>query len=313
MRIGSHFAERHPVRQKRYPSYPYPNYRIGGESESRKINWSKVWNPSNGCLTFFFRNFLETCTVEMLYKRFNDIGRVRDVFIPRKRDGRGNKYGFVRFGADVDSSRIEEDLNKVWFGSFKMRANKAKFKRGYESGRNIVQRTNSLNVGQTIWRPSWRKEGRSYVEASTVHFSDGVSNPIRKNSTPDFYGIRFESDKMEKDKLINCFTGCLKDELEWSECEATIRQLCEKKFKIDYTGGDLILLRPQADSITVEDIPNDLFEWLEFVRPWSDNDVSLRRRIWTRWYGIPVHAWMEKFSNWWLSNLGRLLKLMRVR
>lgn len=245
----------------------------------------------------------------MLYKRFSDIGRVRDIFIPRKRDERGQRYGFVRFGTDVESSRIEEDLNKIWFASFKLRANRAKFERGGENVRNKVQGMKFSERGHTIYQPSWRNERRSYAQATTSHNTAGALNINSENNNPEFNGLRFESNKLEKDEIKKCFIGCLKENLEWSECEANFRQLCDKYFKVNYTGGDMILLRPLADSISLEAIPKDLYEWVDFIRPWNENDVSLRKRVWTRWYGVPLHAWTEKFFNLVATRFGPVIKI----
>ncbi|KAL8465920.1 hypothetical protein ACS0TY_035141 [Phlomoides rotata] len=67
--------------------------------------------------------------MEDMYKRFEEVEAVRDVFIPNKRNKNGQRYGFVRFGANVKIHMIEERLNNIWFGAFKLRANLSGFER----------------------------------------------------------------------------------------------------------------------------------------------------------------------------------------
>lgn len=55
---------------------------------------------------------------------------MREVFIPPKKDKLGKRFGFVRF-VDVQDQRIlEEHLQDVWIGTYKLRVNIPRFERG---------------------------------------------------------------------------------------------------------------------------------------------------------------------------------------
>lgn len=66
-----------------------------------------------GLITFFFRNFPESCSEEDLRRRFEKIGKVADIFIPGKRDKVGKRFGFVRFRKGEGEDRLLVRLNNT--------------------------------------------------------------------------------------------------------------------------------------------------------------------------------------------------------
>lgn len=79
--------------------------------------------------TFFFRNFLEGCKGMEIRKKFEELGRVRDVYISEKKDKKGKRFGFVRFLGWIDEEEMLRKLNRVLFGSFIIRAYIPRFNR----------------------------------------------------------------------------------------------------------------------------------------------------------------------------------------
>jgi RNA recognition motif-containing protein len=62
--------------------------------------------------SFFFTNIPEETQVTELWSLFAKQGRVREVYIPNKRDKRGNRFGFVKFkevkNVEALNSRLED-------------------------------------------------------------------------------------------------------------------------------------------------------------------------------------------------------------
>ncbi|GJR98344.1 RNA-directed DNA polymerase, eukaryota [Tanacetum coccineum] len=79
--------------------------------------------------SYFFTNFPESSTESSLWTLFAPYGNVVDVYVARKRDSHGNRFGFVRFTDVEDIQGMETKLGTILIGSFKLRANLAKFKR----------------------------------------------------------------------------------------------------------------------------------------------------------------------------------------
>ncbi|XVF77361.1 hypothetical protein PTKIN_Ptkin14bG0036900 [Pterospermum kingtungense] len=66
-----------------------------------------------------------------------DDGDVLDVYIPAKRNIRGQKYGFVCFANSENADGLIDSLNKIWIGSYKL-----KFFLARSSNFNLVRHKN---------------------------------------------------------------------------------------------------------------------------------------------------------------------------
>jgi RNA recognition motif-containing protein len=102
--------------------------------------------------SFFFTNFPEDLGWGDLWKLFAKFGNVGDVFIPKKVDKWGRKFGFVKFKEVKEVEVMSEKLEDVWWDSYKLRINRARFgkgdkKEGDTSNRNQTQR---LLVGNDL-------------------------------------------------------------------------------------------------------------------------------------------------------------------
>jgi RNA recognition motif-containing protein len=80
------------------------------------------------------------------------------VFIPKKVDKWGRKFGFVKFKEVKEVEVMSEKLEDVWWDSYKLRINRARFgkgdkKEGDTSNRNQTQRLlvcNDLQVSDEM-------------------------------------------------------------------------------------------------------------------------------------------------------------------
>lgn len=77
-------------------------------------------------------------------------------------------------------------------------------------------------------------------------------------------------------------------------------------------GGNLLLIQSLSEKPTKEAL--DEFDewvafWFEWTRPWNCLDVNLNRTVWTRWYGVPLHAWNTNFFSMVCAKVGLFLKM----
>jgi RNA recognition motif-containing protein len=77
--------------------------------------------------SFFFSNFPEDITELELWQRFARFGRVGDVYIPKRVDKQGRRFGFVKYRDVKDATDLLRSISDIWFGSFKLRVNRSKF------------------------------------------------------------------------------------------------------------------------------------------------------------------------------------------
>ncbi|MCI20059.1 endonuclease/exonuclease/phosphatase family protein, partial [Trifolium medium] len=79
--------------------------------------------------SFFFTNFPEELDWGMLWKLFSKYGSVTDVFIPKKVDKWGRRFGFVKFKGvrEFEVEALSRKLEDVWWGTYKLRVNRSRF------------------------------------------------------------------------------------------------------------------------------------------------------------------------------------------
>lgn len=64
-----------------------------------------------------------------LRRKFEEVGKFDDLFIPAKKDKTGKRFGFVRFASKGKRSERLEKLNNIWIDSFVIRAYIPRFER----------------------------------------------------------------------------------------------------------------------------------------------------------------------------------------
>ncbi|GKD62964.1 hypothetical protein Tco_1305072 [Tanacetum coccineum] len=70
---------------------------------------------------------------------------IADVYVARKLSKVGLRFGFARFFRVGNPQVLEKRLNKIWNGSFKLRANFAKFKRSFYKFRQGCKKARTMN------------------------------------------------------------------------------------------------------------------------------------------------------------------------
>ncbi|KAL8536300.1 hypothetical protein ACS0TY_011790 [Phlomoides rotata] len=283
----NHDSEWTPVRHKSKPSSP--RTRIDNNVRETRTKWYEVWNPNKGCVTFFFSNFPIDCSTKELFEEFNKIDSVRDIFIPKRLDKKGKTFGFVRFGGNTPVARLERDLNNIWLGSYKLRANISKFARNGAStgktGKKSRVKPPAANEGVV---PRWkvRSDNITYLQASQGNITVGstpASVPAEKEKV-NFVGLSYKSTEEDHHFLSRCFTGQLKGEFPWWETRKEIQLASEGRFQVKYRGGDLVFIQPEEENdIATKDL-EAISKWFEFLEPWSNRDAHNVRIVWTKWW-----------------------------
>jgi len=111
--------------------------RQGGQRSRRK----PPLQPSNSSnsLTFFFSNFPNGFGEKDMLKIFQRWARVQDVFISRRLNKWGKRFGFVRLFDVKNVGKLERELDQIYIGSRKLFVNILKYHRvdmPREEGRN---------------------------------------------------------------------------------------------------------------------------------------------------------------------------------
>jgi hypothetical protein len=68
---------------------------------------------------------------------------VGEVYIPKKLDKKGRRFGFVKFKEVHEVEKLSESLSDVWIGSFKLWINRSRFQRADNNGGNSQKQPES--------------------------------------------------------------------------------------------------------------------------------------------------------------------------
>ncbi|KAL8527603.1 hypothetical protein ACS0TY_005457 [Phlomoides rotata] len=296
-----------PVRQK---SKPFTTgLKIDSGSNTIRNNWVEVWNPVRGCVTFFFTNFPATCSSNILIGKFREIAVVRDLFIPNRLDKNGKAFGFVRFGGNINISQVERDLNNIWFGPYKLRANISKFARNVAKNDRKVDGGTLTGSNRLGTMGAVREEKKSYLQAICANGGGKINKLSSLEDKDKFVGLSYKSSEEDREFLSRCFSGQLKVEFTWMDIHDAIHEAGEGRFHIKYRGGDLVFIQPYDDQRVDREDLEAISNWFEYLEPWCENDVHNIRVVWTQWFGIPMHAWNKNFFRLISLKFGKMLKI----
>jgi len=109
-------------------------------------------------VSYFFTNIPECLPTFRLRQQFEVCGILTDITIARKRNARGQIYGFVRFSNVKNASKLSNTLNNVWFGYLRVWAREARF------DRFAVNDNKPLTVSKNVKRKNDGEGGKKEVE-----------------------------------------------------------------------------------------------------------------------------------------------------
>lgn len=90
--------------------------------------------------TFFVSNLPDGVTDSMLWMAFKPHGIVKDAYVARKRDSRGNCFGFIRYVGVGNINEVLHNMNKVKIHEAKVGVSVARFGKGDRRGETGIGR-----------------------------------------------------------------------------------------------------------------------------------------------------------------------------
>ncbi|GAU51586.1 hypothetical protein TSUD_414300 [Trifolium subterraneum] len=280
-------------------------------------------------VSFYFTNFPAQLSNFYLRKGFEVCGILEDVYVPNRRNKRGEPFGFVKFSKVRDVSKLLVALNNVWFGHFRVRTRIASFDRNdrVEGGRTL------LNT------PAEMKEASDPVRTKCILNSKRHPNPVSASARPEVElmktykgnagvgGVRGDpSEEMrvgdvvvklgerkvptEKTKRQTEEGGVFSSNPGESVAvvKATDHKLMLRSYKtmnddVRWAQKGLVATITNGEAVPVEktliDVVNNAKDFFILIfshwMRWDFCQQTYKRGAWVRLYGIPVHAWNVNF------------------
>jgi len=116
----------------------------GGEWRGRSARGRSVCHGGYGAAqdytTFFFSNFPSGFGEVDMLRIFQKWARVKEVFISRRLNKWGRRFGFVSFFGVSNAGRMERELDQVYIRSRKLYVNIPKYKRNAPEPKRMDRR-----------------------------------------------------------------------------------------------------------------------------------------------------------------------------
>ncbi|ESW34124.1 hypothetical protein PHAVU_001G126500 [Phaseolus vulgaris] len=290
--------------------------------------WHGDHGSSQDYTTFFFSNFPHGYTKTDLLKVFQRWAKVKEVFVSRRLNKWGRRFGFVRF-FDVRNVRwLESELDQIIVGNRKLHVNIPKYRRTQEEneryGRRVMrnidvgkhreegkeqQKENGFNKkkngkqargenGKQVWV---EKQGsRSFVEVVT-----GASQASWKEPSVKYL-------QQSLPWMVRSSIGQFKEDLSYDQVEEEFIKGGINWMQVRFLGDNLALLTPK-EGVVFETFYSDNQQWVDSVfvsiKSWTPDFVVDHKRVWVRCYGLPLALWnMDGFT----KVVGKEVKLVSV-
>ncbi|KVH96931.1 hypothetical protein Ccrd_000976 [Cynara cardunculus var. scolymus] len=271
-------------------------FRVGVSRGRNFDDTQKKSDSLNHGLGFKVEESLHRCFGgEVSLGQDEELGRVVDVFIARKRDSRGLRFGFVRFLGIKDVKRMEKALCEVSFGSLKLRANVAKYVR--KATREVKGTSLDKSYAQKVEADTSVRKDQQVLRGSSS-YADAVKNGVCKE-TINIRGhkslpFKFSSSNEMKGKLKSSLIGKFRSFDVLCNFQKFGEITSSQELLVRYLGG----LYAQVCLKSYVDAQNFLFnnnsvwsDWFSKLDFWNDKFVVKDRIAFVTIHGVPIQAW----------------------
>ncbi|XP_020204877.1 uncharacterized protein LOC109790171 [Cajanus cajan] len=266
---------------------------------------SKILNNST---SFFFTNVADNQEISVLWKFFQKWGTVVDVFIPKKCDKQGQRFGFVRFSGVCDVVGLERSLNSIVIGARRLKVNLSRHSRRKTNRCHVdtrVQSTRQPGPGgaKLIHGASYADKLKGTKRFDTRELKDNIDEPalggkqwVRKKEP--WGHLHFKVDGQVIEECQRSLVGRRHRHIQLNTIRQELLQEGLLDIKVTTMGDDMVLVESDAD-VNLQDTVSmyqKLWErWFYELVEWHPRMVCVRRETWVRCYGIPLHAWSNEF------------------
>ena len=239
-----------------------------------------------------------------MLKLFQRWARVKEVFISRRLNRWGRRFGFVRFFTVDNAVSLERDLDRYYIGNRKLYVNLPRYQRdGYErkrvepkefkglrSGGDV--HPNGQRKGKEVWREKSGKEGHM-----NGNVTQSYADVVRKRTQDQWRGPSLTTKALTLPWMTNSLVGRMTAELNFELLQEECFKGGMNMFMVRYLGDNLVLMTPKAEE-RIEDIVKLNNEWFECIfediKPWTASCVAGYKIVWVRCYGLPLPLWSKE-------------------
>jgi hypothetical protein len=288
-----------------------------GDSFVRKLNREAT--------SFFFTQFSEDTLVVDLWRVFAKFGRVGEVYVPKKLDKWGRRFGFVKYLEVKNVEELSLKLEDVWVGSNKLRINLSFFGRDGKQTSTKNPKTGEEGKRKPVegGKKGVFKEAEVCPEKSFRAAVEGA----KATKAPQAKGKEVTVQAMEvvqhtahlpfepNAELMSVFKGSFVGRLIPGSLLKNIQlNLCVEGLRgirvASLGDGRVVVFSETGEDVG---LAIDRKTWwnglLHDFHPWYPAVVSTKREVWVKIFGVPLQLWDEFFFSSITEKWGVLLGL----
>lgn len=256
-------------------------------------NYHHNWRNKEDITSYYFTHFTDEVNEVRLWEKFKLWGDVREVYIAKRRNKDGRRYGFVRFKGVSDIKHLEIKLDNIFIDNQKLFVNLPRFARSVwkleaqpKVGKGGVSDKDTIRSPQDNSRP----RQRSYAEVAAQGGASAGTTSCEGETPVITITLHEGHDYWCK----GAWVGRLKKHTAMELLEDHISWELGYNISTKFLGDDMILLtglsEDKAQQIirTEVDGGNSLFYSFEKWRPECRPN---NRVVWIQLWGFPVEAW----------------------
>ncbi|KAG6735302.1 hypothetical protein POTOM_022361 [Populus tomentosa] len=242
----------------------------------------------------YFERFPSWLDYQDLKKAFSKISPVTNLFVSRKKTKQGRRFGFVSFFSLLEDTDLCDRLNLVWFDSFKIRANLARFQTPIDSKKKTVHSTKpEIKIPPKLAL----RDNRTFVEALLVQ------QPSKKT-------VMYESTQDDKEWLLRSLVGSIATEVDYAKLEHMVLKTVKKAIGFRFLGASQAVIT-FTDSETMEkELTNSssaLANYFSSIKPWKREVKAVDRFVWVSIMGLPLIGWNRRCIESMVEDAGKMI------
>lgn len=254
----------------------------------------------------FITNLPDKCSGKDLSEFIREYGDIYDIYIARKRDKFGNRFGFVSFLDVKDSKEIIRKIRNTCIGECWLKANIARFTLEEGEIRPDPEISKKKSNGEEVERngdkpPSSFFNGtRSFTDTllgrqGTIKNGKTVSVDDNATAFTGVHGRALVVRLIDLDALKNIYI--------------ILNDLCPGKGKIQYLGGlsVLITFEDSKTAFEVRDAAKDVLGRFSSIDLWEGQIFAFERLAWVKIVGVPLHLLSSQIINTIGGSVGKVI------
>ncbi|KAJ0714174.1 putative RNA recognition motif domain, nucleotide-binding alpha-beta plait domain superfamily [Helianthus annuus] len=249
-------------------------------------------------LTFIVQNLPDRATRMMLRRAFQPFGFVSDAYVARKKDKKGNFFGFVRYKGVENVEMTLAEMNTVKILEAKVTVSLAK----YDKNHKQFIYTSKI-IGEKAWRPKdssnmappnrYGAFNKSVTTQAGRSFASLFKNDDQvQHSDAKVVEVKVKGSKYPLHCMNRSIHGVLKELGSLKSLEITLSRRGLNNFGLSYVGGLNVLLtlgNPELVREVMANFSAVLSDVFSAFNVWRGDEIPADRVVSLRIAGVPVH------------------------